>query len=69
MPRHTADIVALMLAFVVVVVTILTAISILYIQITNPSQDVSRGADAIGRIISVITAALVGYMAGRRITS
>ncbi len=67
MPRQTADVVALILAVVVAVVVVATALSILYIQITTPGQDVSRAADAIGRIVSVIVAALVGYMAGRRV--
>ncbi len=67
MPRHTADLVALILVGVVAFVTIATAGALLYISITNPGQDVTKAADAIGRIISVIIAALVGYMAGRKI--
>jgi CHASE1-domain containing sensor protein len=67
MPRHTADLVALILAGVVAFVTIATAGAVLYIEITNPGQDIAKAAEAIARIISVIIAALVGYMAGRRI--
>ena len=67
MPRQTADLVALILAIVVAIVVIFTAVATLYVVVTNPTQDVSRAADAIGRITSVIVAALVGYMAGRRI--
>jgi CHASE1-domain containing sensor protein len=67
MPRHTADLVALILAGVVAFVTMATAGAVLYIEITNPGQDITKAAEAIARIISVIIAALVGYMAGRRI--
>lgn len=67
MKRTTADVVALVLVFIVAVVVISTVITLLYIALTNPQQDITSAADAIGRIISVIVAALVGYMAGRRI--
>ena len=66
MPRSTADTIALILALVVSIVVVATALAMLYIQITNPGQDVVGAADAIGRIVSVIIAALVGYMAGRQ---
>jgi len=66
-PRQTADVIALVLVIVVAVVVISTTLAILYIQLVNPAQDVARAADAIGRIVSVIVAALVGYMAGRQI--
>ena len=66
MPRSTADTIALILALVVAIVVIATALVMLYIQITNPEQDVVKAADAIGRIVSVIVASLVGYMAGRQ---
>jgi uncharacterized membrane protein len=69
MKRTPADTVALILAVVVALVTITTALTLLYISITNPDQDIGRAAEAIGRIISVMIAALVGYMAGRRITN
>lgn len=65
MPTQTADVVALILAIVVAIVVVLTASALLYIQITNPTQDTSEAADAISRIVSVLIAALVGYMAGR----
>lgn len=67
MPKNTADTVALILAGIVAVVTITTALALLYISITNPGQDLARAAEAISRIISVLVAALVGYMAGRRV--
>jgi len=67
LPRQTADLVALILVLVVAAVVIATSLTILYITLTNPTQDIVRAVDAIGRIISVIIAALVGYMAGRRI--
>jgi hypothetical protein len=69
MPQQTADLVALILAGIVAIVTVITAISLLYVSITNPEQDIGRAAEAISRIISVIIAALVGYMAGRRVTN
>ncbi len=66
MPRRTADLIALLLACVVSLVVLATAFTLLYISITNPRQDTGYAADAISRIISVLVAALVGYMAGRR---
>lgn len=67
MPRRTVDLIALILVLIVAAVVIPTVLVALYISLTNPTQDVSRVADALGRIISVIIAALVGYMAGRRL--
>lgn len=67
MPKNTADMVALILAGIVAIVTITTALALLYVSITNPGQDLSRAAEAISRITSVLIAALVGYMAGRRV--
>jgi hypothetical protein len=67
MPHQTADVIALILAVVVAIVVITTTLALLYIEVTHPDQDTISAADAIGRIISVIVAALVGYMAGRRV--
>ena len=67
MPRQTSDLIALILTVVVAIVTVATALSILYIAITHPDQDTSKAADAIGRIISVVIAVIAGYIAGRRI--
>jgi hypothetical protein len=64
-PKKTADLVALILAVVVAVVVILTAVTLLWISVNNPQQDIVGAADAIGRIVGTIVAALVGYMAGR----
>ena len=69
MPQQTADLVALILAGIVAIVTIVTALALLYVSITSPEQDIGVAAEAISRIIAVIIAALVGYMAGRRITN
>lgn len=66
-PQNTADLIALILAGILGVVVITTTIALLYISATNPEQDIARAGEAIGRIIAVIVAALVGYMAGRRI--
>lgn len=65
-PRQTADLVALILAGIVAVVVILTAVALLYVQVTNPGQSVEEAGDFVSRVISVLVAALVGYMAGRR---
>lgn len=65
MPRRTDDQVALLLTVSVCIVVIATSLATLYVTITQPEQDVTRAADAVGRIVSVIVAALVGYMAGR----
>jgi uncharacterized protein (DUF3084 family) len=67
MPRQTADLVALILAGVVAIVVVLTTLALLYVQIINPRQDIAAAGDFVSRIISVLVAALVGYMAGRRI--
>lgn len=67
MVGNTADLVALILAAVVAVVIVLTTIALLYLAVTGSDQDMSQASDAISRFISVIIAALVGYMAGRRV--
>jgi hypothetical protein len=64
-PRKTPDLVALILAVVVAIVVIATAAAMLYIQIIHPDQDIAYAAETISRLISVLVAALVGYMAGR----
>ncbi len=69
MPQQTADIIALILAIVVAAVTLLMGLTLLYVSVTNPDQDVSIAIDAMGRILSVLVSALVGYMAGRRVTN
>ena len=66
-PRQTADLVALILASVVAVVIITTTVTLLYLAVVGSDADVSLASDAISRFISVILAALVGYMAGRRV--
>ena len=65
MPRQTADVIALILAIVVAVVVVATAFAILYLKLIHPEQEAYEAIDAISRIISVLVAALVGYMAGR----
>ena len=65
--RQGADTVALILAVVVAVVVIATTAAVLYIKVTHPDQDTMSAVEAIGRIVSVLVAALVGYMAGRRV--
>ena len=67
MPRNTADTVALILTGVVAIVTVITAMALLYVSIVSPGQDITRAAEAVSRILSVLIAALVGYMAGRRV--
>lgn len=67
MPRQTADLVALILAGVVALTVLGTAVVLLYVEIRSPDQDTSGAAEAISRIISVLVAALVGFMAGRRV--
>jgi len=67
MPHQTADLIALILAVVVAVVIISTTIALLYLSVTGSDASVAYAADAISRFVSVIIAALVGYMAGRRL--
>lgn len=68
MPRQTADLVALILAIVVAVVIISTTFALLYVSVTGSDSSVAFAADAISRFVSVIIAALVGYMAGRQVS-
>lgn len=65
MPHQTADVIALILALVVAVVVVATAVTLLAVELLHPDQDTIGAAEAIGRIVSVLIAALVGYMAGR----
>ncbi len=65
MPRETADTIALVLVVVVAIVIVATTAALLYIAITGSDQDTGFAADAISRFVSVIIAALVGYMAGK----
>lgn len=60
-----ADYVALIFALVVAVVVIGTAAVVLVIELRSPDQDTSAGAEAIGRLVSVMVALLAGYIAGR----
>lgn len=67
MPRQTADLIALILAVVVAVVVLATAVTLLYLKVTRPAQDTGMAADSIGRLVSVLVGALLGYMGGRRV--
>lgn len=69
MPKQTPDLVALILACIVAAVTLLTALTLLFVSVVRPEQDVSRAAEAIGNILGVLIAALVGYLAGRRVSN
>jgi uncharacterized membrane protein len=65
MPRQTADLIALLLAATVSLIILSTAFVLLYLEVVNPDQDTAQAGETISRIVSVIIAALVGYMAGR----
>jgi len=69
MPTHPADIVALILAVVVAITVVITVLVVGWVTINQPDEDLSDAADAIGRIVGVIVAALVGYMAGRKVSN
>lgn len=66
MRRQTSDLIALLLAVVVAAVVLTTTAVLLWLKLTHPEQDTMGAAEAISRLVSVITAALVGYMAGRQ---
>jgi hypothetical protein len=51
----------------VAIVNVATTLTLLYLAVVGSDADVSLASDAISRFISVIIAALVGYMAGRRV--
>lgn len=65
MPRQTADLIALLLAATVSLIILATSFVLLYLEVVNPDQDTAQAGETIARIVSVIIAALVGYMAGR----
>lgn len=67
MRRTTADTVALILASTVAIVVIATTLALLYLRLTQPSVDPTPAAMSIGRLVEVMVAALIGYMAGRRV--
>lgn len=67
MPHRTADVIALMLASAVFIVVVSTTLALLYVRLTDPTADPTEAATTIGRLVEVIVAALIGYMAGRRI--
>jgi small neutral amino acid transporter SnatA (MarC family) len=69
MPRQTSDLVALILAVVVAFVIIATTIVLLWLALTGQRSAMGTAADAISRFVSVIIAALVGYMAGRQVNT
>jgi hypothetical protein len=66
-PQQTADVIALILTGVVAVVVLLTAVGVIWIEITQPRGEIDQAVDAIGRILAALVAALVGYMAGRKV--
>jgi hypothetical protein len=66
-PQNTADLVALILAGIVAITVVGTVAALLFIELRSPDQDTSGAADAISRITSVLVAALVGFMAGRKV--
>ena len=63
--RRGPDTVALILTVTVAVVVIGTAAVVLILEVLRPQQGHAAATEAIGRIVSVLVAALVGYMAGR----
>lgn len=67
MPRQTPDVVALILASTVAIVVVSTTLALLYLRLTQPEADPSDAAMSIGRLVEVIVAALIGYLAGRRV--
>lgn len=64
--RSTSDLIALMLTATVGIVVVLTTIVVLAVQITEPEEDVTDAADAIGKIIAVIVGVIAGFIAGRK---
>lgn len=67
MPRQTADLIALILAMIVAVVVVGTALTLLWIEVFHPDQSTEVAGDFVSRVVGTLVAALVGYMAGRRI--
>lgn len=66
MPRlSVSDLIALILTVTVAITVVLTTLALVVTRLFNPEADLSNAADAIGRIVGTLVAALVGYMAGR----
>lgn len=65
MPKQTADLIAIIFALVVAFAVVTTTAALLWIKLTRPAQDTLYAAEVVSRFVSVLVAALVGYMAGR----
>jgi len=63
--RSTIDIVVIILSSTVGIVLVLSCIGVLILRIARPEADVSRGAEAIGGMMTTMIGALVGFVGGR----
>jgi hypothetical protein len=67
--RSTADLVILILAFFVGVTVVLTAISLLVVELVRPEAQTAQGVNALSGVltgaINVILGAVAGFIAGR----
>lgn len=66
MQRPIGDLIALLLTGVVALAVGGTVLVLLWNELTIPGYNASDAADAMGKIISTLIGALVGYMAGKR---
>lgn len=67
MPKQTADLVALILTAIVGIVVVGTAAVLLVLAVVQPEQDTTGAAEFVSRVVGILVAALVGFMAGRQV--
>lgn len=67
--RPTADLVVLYLAGVVGTILIITTLAVIFIALFHPQADEGRVIQRIGTLVSNIIGAIIGYMAGRGVTT
>lgn len=64
--RPTVDVVILILTVTVCASLLLTGAGIIVLELRDPTTDTSAAASALGGIVTGITGALLGLIAGRR---
>jgi 4-hydroxybenzoate polyprenyltransferase len=66
--RSTADVVVIILAMVVPIVIVMAIIAVFITEFFHPDAKTSNVIDAISSIVSTVTGAVLGYLAGRKNT-
>ena len=66
-PRSTPDLIVLVLSITVGVTVILLTLAAIIYQFTNPDQSPKEIFGVIVELVKVVTATIVGYLAGRSV--